>query len=147
MWLAKYRCIEIRTTMALRISILLKKKGLQAHHLIPEDVWGSFEIFFDNIGMGGQMDLAANGILIPSNARSLAASSLDIIHSSQHPNFSDGVFDAVGLIATDFYSGDITTAQAQNRIADLQRSLEYDIRMGDVPTTPSPSQPGCESLS
>ena len=37
----------------------------QAHHLIPEQIWKLHAQFFENIGMGGDMDKAGNGLLIP----------------------------------------------------------------------------------
>jgi len=41
---------------------------MQAHHLIPEEVWGRHKIFFNKIGMKDMMDAASNGLLMPDSA-------------------------------------------------------------------------------
>ena len=121
--------------------------GLQAHHLIPVEIWNSFDTFFNNIGMGGQRDSAPNGILIPSNATSLASSTLDIIHNTSHDNYSELVRERLALIVEDFNNGNITAEQAQSSVANLQNNLDYEISMGEVETVPSNSQPGCNRLT
>ena len=38
------------------------KKGMQAHHLIPEKVWSQNEQFLNQIGLSGQCDVSSNGL-------------------------------------------------------------------------------------
>ena len=42
--------------------------GMQAHHLIPEQVWKEQRGFFSDIGMLNQQDNKENGLLMPTTA-------------------------------------------------------------------------------
>ena len=40
---------------------------MQAHHLIPEQVWKDHTSFFSDIGMSGDRDKKENGVLMPGS--------------------------------------------------------------------------------
>lgn len=52
----------------------------QAHHVIPEEIWKANQDFFDDIGLGGQMDKATNGILLPDKASGVMNGGPQIVH-------------------------------------------------------------------
>ena len=58
-------------------------KGRAGHHLIPEKIWEKHEPFLNNIGMGGQRDLAANGIDMATSNNGLRSS--ELAHRGNHP--------------------------------------------------------------
>ncbi|AIQ13787.1 RHS repeat domain-containing protein [Paenibacillus durus] len=78
---------------------------MQAHHIIPEEIWKANSGFFKQIGLGGKMDEAFNGILLPDSYKSAKAKGMDIIHSGSHPQYSDIVRSRALRIRQQFNMG------------------------------------------
>lgn len=108
---------------------LVPGDGMQAHHVIPKEVWKFNQRFFDAIGMGGQRDVAANGIAIPKNAQTARQRGLPY-HCGSHPLYSGQTQVRVESIADDFRDGLISASQARTAIQNLQNSLRQEIRSG-----------------
>ena len=63
-----------------------------AHHVIPVEVWKEEQSFFNDIGIGKDMNSAFNGINFPGSASAMkqdAGKCMDIFHSSNYHNYSD----------------------------------------------------------
>jgi RHS repeat-associated protein len=101
--------------------------GMQAHHVIPKEIWALNQSFFNNIGMGGQRDVAANGIALPNSQAASRRLGLPW-HCGSHPIYSIGVQGALQPIVNDFNAGRITAAEARTRVAALQNNLRTVIR-------------------
>ncbi|WP_257385290.1 RHS repeat-associated core domain-containing protein [Tahibacter caeni] len=98
--------------------------GKQAHHLIPEEIWGDHQAFFDDIGMGGQRDKKENGLLMPASAKKAKQMKRKFYHCGSHGvMYSPMVNKAVTDIEAEFRSGAIDAAQARGRIGALQQSM------------------------
>ncbi|MBU6956898.1 AHH domain-containing protein [Pseudomonas sp. CVAP len=57
---------------------------MQAHHLIPEEVWGRQASFFSDIGMAGERDKKENGILMPDSAEQARKTKRVFYHCGSH---------------------------------------------------------------
>ncbi|SMC29053.1 RHS repeat-associated core domain-containing protein [Andreprevotia lacus DSM 23236] len=102
--------------------------NMQAHHLIPEEVWGKHEVFFNNIGMGGQRDLAANGVLMPDSEKKAIAMKRKFYHCGSHGKYySPMVNSQVQRIENDYNSGAISAVEAKTKIGDLQGRLRVGL--------------------
>lgn len=57
---------------------------MQAHHLIPEEIWGRQASFFADIGMGDDRDKKANGLLMPDSAAQAKKTKRVFYHCGSH---------------------------------------------------------------
>ncbi len=101
--------------------------GMQAHHVIPKNVWASNQSFFNAIGMGGQRDVAANGVGLPNNRAASQRMGLPY-HCGSHPGYDTVVRTQLQPIVDDYNNGVINAATARTRVAALQDSLRTGIR-------------------
>ncbi|SNQ45105.1 AHH domain-containing protein [Cellulophaga lytica] len=106
---------------------------MQAHHVIPEEIWGKNQGFLDDIGLGGQMDKATNGILLPSSNKSMVPNGPDVKHIGSHPKYSAEIDVRVKSISDDFYDGIIDGKTARRNIRKLQMEYKNKLWNGDVP--------------
>lgn len=106
----------------------------QAHHVIPEEIWGENTGFFNNIGLNGRMDEAFNGILLPDNNGTARQSGSRTIHRGSHDQYSNHVRGRVATIRNNFQSGAITPAQARRQIRLLQIEMRNSLHNGDFNT-------------
>ncbi|WP_152603480.1 AHH domain-containing protein [Burkholderia paludis] len=63
---------------------------MQAHHLIPEEVWGRHQAFFNKIGLEGKRDAKENGLLMPDSEAKAKAMKRKFYHCGSH-----GVYSAI----------------------------------------------------
>ncbi len=111
----------------------VKGDSMQAHHVIPEEVWGNNQKFLDDIGLGSQMDKATNGLLLPSNNGAMVPDGPDIKHIGSHPKYSAEVDGRVKAISDDFYDGLIDDKTARRKFRKLQMEYKNKLWNGDVP--------------
>jgi uncharacterized protein RhaS with RHS repeats len=104
--------------------------GLQAHHIIPEEVWGSHRNMFDSIGM--EMDSAQNGILLADSDTGRIGRGDAVYHRGSHPGYSSLVKVEVDAIRGRWQPG-INDAQMRSELESLQNRLRNDIQNGNVP--------------
>jgi len=95
---------------------------LQAHHIIPEQIWKEQEIFFNNIGMGGDKDKAANGVLMPDSEAKAKQMKRQLYHCGSHKMYSDRIRSELNKIQSQFDSKNITAAQAKEKVSNLQKT-------------------------
>jgi RHS repeat-associated protein len=111
----------------------------QAHHLIPEEVWGQNKKFFKDIGVRGR-DNARNGLFLPNSEALGNSHGFEYYHSGSHATYSGNVTRSIGRIETDLRSGRITKIEAKQRIESLQHSLRSSLNGRTAGT-------GCKRLS
>ena len=104
--------------------------GKQAHHLIPEEVWGNHEKFFNEIGLGGQRDKAANGVLMPGSEKKARSMRRKFYHCGSHPLYSALIDKRVTDVENDFNSGKIDANQARNKIGQIQQQSRTTLSAG-----------------
>jgi RHS repeat-associated protein len=107
--------------------------NMQAHHVIPEEVWKANQDFFDNIGLGGQMDKATNGILLPDKASGIVPGGPQIVHRGSHPEYSAEIGGKVSTIRSAYDNGLIDDKTAKKQIRKLQMEYKNKLWEGDVP--------------
>lgn len=93
----------------------------QAHHLIPEEIWGKHEDFFKKIGMGGQCDAASNGLLMPGSDKKARSMRRKFYHCGSHPLYSALVERQVRQIEQDLTDKKIDIGQGRSKICQLQQ--------------------------
>ncbi len=109
--------------------------GKQAHHLIPEEIWGKHKAFFDSIGMGDDRDKKANGLLMPASKEKAKKMKRVFYHCGSHGKvFSPMVDSEVSKIEARFNSGAINAAEARVQVGALQQSLRTSLSVkGPIP--------------
>jgi RHS repeat-associated protein len=112
--------------------------GMQAHHLIPEEIWGRNQTFLDQIGIGRERDFASNGVLLHDNEADARSNQKPVWHRGSHANYSDMVNTRVQDIQRRhaIHGND---ARARQEIADLQNRLRRALTRN--------SRGGCRRLS
>ena len=115
--------------------------NMQAHHLIPEQVWTdpANQAMFDTLGM--DMDAAQNGILLPNNEALRQQQGIGVYHRGSHPQSSAQVTNEVEIIRNQHIPG-VNDADIRTRLEDLQTRLHDDVTNGNVPL--SPHATGCK---
>ncbi|WP_429540711.1 AHH domain-containing protein [Pseudomonas monsensis] len=78
---------------------------MQAHHLIPEEVWGRQASFFSDIGMGGERDKKENGLLMPDSADQAKKTKRVFYHCGSH--------------------GKVYSPMVNNMVTTVRRELRY----------------------
>lgn len=106
---------------------------MQAHHIIPEQVWKANQGFFDDIGLNGRMDEAFNGMLLPDSEVKAKERAAATYHRGSHPNYNSMTSNRVTSIRTDYELGLIDKKQARTEIRKLQMELKNRIAMASVP--------------
>lgn len=96
---------------------------LQAHHIIPEEIWRDNKKFLDKIGIGGDRDKAQNGVLMPDSEAKAKQMKRKLYHCGSHPLYSIGVNEKLRRIETQLNKGEITVSQAKDKVGDLQKTL------------------------
>ncbi|MDN3222573.1 RHS repeat-associated core domain-containing protein [Pseudomonas nunensis] len=101
---------------------------MQAHHLIPEEVWGRQASFFSDIGMGGERDKKENGLLMPDSADQAKKTKRVFYHCGSHGKvYTPMVENMVEKVRDDYDSGDIDKAQARSQISAIQSRLRASL--------------------
>jgi RHS repeat-associated protein len=103
--------------------------NMQAHHLIPEEVWGRHEPFLNQIGLAGKRDVAENGLLMPDNAAKAKQMKKKFYHCGSHAKYSGLVDRQVFDIEHDFHNGTISASEAKEKISALQKRLKVGLSM------------------
>jgi len=106
---------------------------MQAHHVIPEEIWGQNKQFLDDIGLGGQRDLATNGILLPDNAGGVTKNGPQVVHRGSHPKYSAEIDGRLQTIKKAHADGLIDDKAARNAVRKLQMEYKNKLWDGDVP--------------
>ncbi|ELY7190965.1 RHS domain-containing protein [Acinetobacter baumannii] len=101
----------------------VKGDHLQAHHIIPEEIWAKRKDFLDDIGIGGNRDKAENGVLMPDSEAKAKQMKRQLYHCGSHPIYSAGINQKLGQIQREFESKKITASQARDKVANLQSSM------------------------
>ncbi|WP_197466015.1 RHS repeat-associated core domain-containing protein, partial [Chromobacterium sp. F49] len=107
---------------------------MQAHHVIPEEIWGKKKSFLDAIGYQGQRDKAPNGVLLPDSQKTAQTMGKKVYHCGSHANYSQLVEEKLSRIQNRYESGAITADQAKNQVSSLQISLRKKINSGRIST-------------
>jgi RHS repeat-associated protein len=101
---------------------------MQAHHLIPEEVWGRQASFFSDIGMAGERDKKENGILMPDSAEQAKKTKRVFYHCGSHGKvYTPMVENMVEKVRDDYDSGDIDKVQARAQISAIQSRLRTSL--------------------
>jgi RHS repeat-associated protein len=111
----------------------------QAHHLIPEEVWGQNKQFFKDIGVRGR-DSARNGIFLPNSDALGNQHSFERYHLGSHSKYSANVSRQLASIETDYRGGMLSKQQAKQEVELLQHSLRNKLSTRTTGT-------GCKRLS
>jgi RHS repeat-associated protein len=61
---------------------------MQAHHLIPEEIWAKNEKFLNSSGMKGQRDAKGNGVLLPDSEKVGKQKGKAYYHRGSHAKYS-----------------------------------------------------------
>ncbi|MDR0240581.1 MAG: AHH domain-containing protein [Burkholderia sp.] len=96
------------------------RDNMQAHHLIPEEIWNKHQLFFDKIGMGGERDKKEGGLLMPDSADKAKQMKRKFYHCGPHAVYFAAVGAKVTDIKTDFNAGRIDKSTARQKISQLQ---------------------------
>ena len=100
---------------------------LQAHHIIPEQIWRDNKKFLDKIGIGGNRDKAENGVLMPDSESKAKQMNRKVYHCGSHPLYSIGVNEKLQRIEEQFNKGEINISQAKEKVANLQQTLRVGL--------------------
>lgn len=101
---------------------------MQAHHLIPEEVWGRQASFFSDIGMGGERDKKENGLLMPDSADQAKKTKRVFYHCGSHGKvYSPMVNNMVTTVRSKYEAGVIDEAQARTQISAIQTRLRASL--------------------
>ncbi|UPF06706.1 AHH domain-containing protein [Pseudomonas mosselii] len=106
---------------------------LQAHHVIPEQIWKNHTSFFSAIGLGGDMDKKENGVLMPESEAKAKQMGRMFYHCGSHTKYSEGVDFEVSRISTAYSAGTITDSVARDKIAALQNRNRVLLQAPGVP--------------
>ena len=114
--------------------------NLQAHHLVPCQVWDNHQGALDAMGM--ERNAAGNGLHMPSNTTAQPGA---IGHIGSHPQYN-ALVDAEVSAITNSLPANPTPAQlaaARNDMEALQTRLRTNIQNLDpsIPVGPSGSHP------
>jgi len=104
--------------------------GLQAHHIIPEQVWGNHQQMFDTLGMN--MDASQNGIHLADSEAGRIANGDGVYHRGSHPQYNAQLEADVAAIESRWQPG-VNDAQIRTELETLQNKTRTDIENGDVP--------------
>jgi hypothetical protein len=102
---------------------------MQAHHLIPEEIWGTHKNFFDQIGLAGKMDAADNGLLMPDSEAKARQMKRKFYHCGSHIIYSKLANQQVASIERDYHNGIISADEAKAKISTLQTRLRTTLSM------------------
>lgn len=106
---------------------------MQAHHLIPEEVWGRQASFFSDIGMGADRDKKANGLLMPDSADQAKKTKRVFYHCGSHGKvYSPMVDNMVTTVRTKYEAGVIDEAQARAQISSIQTRLRASLSVPGI---------------
>ncbi|MBM6671184.1 AHH domain-containing protein [Phocaeicola coprophilus] len=78
------------------------RKGMQAHHLIPEKIWKKNEAFLNSIGLAGQMDSASNGLHMYNSEKGAIANGKAYYHVGRHDVYSNAVDISIAKIQQEY---------------------------------------------
>jgi RHS repeat-associated protein len=62
--------------------------NMQAHHIIPEQVWADNESFLNRIGLAGKRDAKENGVLMPDSPEKAKSMRRKFYHCGSHAMYS-----------------------------------------------------------
>lgn len=110
--------------------------GMQAHHVIPEEVWANNAAFLGKVGLSGQRDVKANGMLLPGSQDKAKKMKRKIYHCGSHAMYSAMVDARVRNIQSAYDRKTITAGEAKQEIGDLQDQLKVAILADVVPHNP-----------
>ncbi|WKX76202.1 RHS repeat domain-containing protein [Zobellia laminariae] len=95
--------------------------NFQAHHVIPHEVWVDNPQFFEDIGLGGAKDKAANGVFLPKNANVAQQGGFDYYHRGSHADINADMSTRVNGVKHQFNAGEISASQARKKISVIQK--------------------------
>ncbi|WP_274519663.1 MULTISPECIES: AHH domain-containing protein [unclassified Pseudomonas] len=113
----------------------IKYDNLQAHHIIPEEIWEDNITFMDDIGVGGNMDNKENGVLMPDSADKAKQMKRKFYHCGSHDVYSRAVQEEISEIASAFYSGAISDGEARQEISAIQVRNRMWLKTPAIPGT------------
>ncbi|WP_123585339.1 RHS repeat-associated core domain-containing protein [Pseudomonas brassicacearum] len=101
---------------------------MQAHHLIPEEVWNRQASFFSDIGMSGERDKKENGILMPDSAEQAKKTKRVFYHCGSHSKvYTPMVNNMVTTVRSKYEAGVIDETQARAQISTIQSRLRTSL--------------------
>ncbi|MEN8639315.1 RHS repeat-associated core domain-containing protein [Pseudomonas sichuanensis] len=101
---------------------------MQAHHLIPEQIWRERASFFSDIGMYEQRDAKENGLLMPDSADKAKSMGKMFYHCGSHGKvYSPMVDNMVAKVQDRYDAGVIDEAQARSEVATIQKRLRTSL--------------------
>ncbi|WP_233702202.1 AHH domain-containing protein [Iodobacter ciconiae] len=92
-------------------------------------MWAKHEGFLNKVGMSGQRDDAANGLLIPDSAQKARQMKKRFYHCGSHAGYSAVVNNQVQKIRDEYENGDISSTEAANKISALQDRLRTGLNV------------------
>ena len=102
--------------------------GMQAHHLIPEQVWKEQRGFFSDIGMLNQQDNKENGLLMPTTAIKAKKMKRVFYHCGSHGRvYTPVVSGLIERVRDKYESGEVDEAQARIKITAIQNRLRISL--------------------
>ncbi len=130
--------VELQTTSATARAALalLRGDGMQAHHLIPAEVWGQFQNLAQLAqGAGWSQEGASNLMALPATATMqarLAAAGVSLpVHSGSHPDYNAAVeADVRAGIALLGADGRITSVEARAILEGVAAKFRVEIAGG-----------------
>ncbi|AVD88649.1 hypothetical protein C4Q26_16520 [Pseudomonas sp. SWI44] len=106
---------------------------LQAHHIVPEQIWKNHTSFFVSIGLGGDVDKKQNGVLMPDREGKAKQMGRMLYHCGSHAKYSAGVDFEVSRISAAHSAGMINNSTARDKIAALQNRNRMLLQAPGVP--------------
>jgi len=101
---------------------------MQAHHLIPEEVWKLNQANFDSLKMN--MDSASNGVLLPDNESLRKQMGYSVYHRGSHPQYNLEVKEEVKKILSEYEKGK-NDDDIRKRLETLQETLRERLKNGE----------------
>ena len=108
------------------------KKGMQAHHLIPEKVWSQNEQFLNQIGLSGQCDVSSNGLHMYNSKELAIANGKAYYHRGRHDSYSHAINRRISAIENQYHSdlqaGILSPEEARQEARQEIRKLQNRLR-------------------
>ncbi|NWD83074.1 RHS domain-containing protein [Pseudomonas reactans] len=109
--------------------------NLQAHHIIPEQVWARNESFLNKIGLSGKRDARENGVLMPDSPEKAKSMRRKFYHCGSHEIYSKKIEWELNKIEQKLDEGLIDKNQAFTAVNRLQiKEKLFLITPGKTPT-------------
>jgi len=119
----------LRTALGLSVG-----EAMQAHHLIPNQVYNQFKPLFDAIGHS--QNAASNGLALANSPQEEKKLGQLFYHNGPHPNTSDAIRNQIRAINNQFNQGLISAQDAKNQVTDIQNSQRSRLSQGGAGRCP-----------